>query len=97
MCERICRSLGGFEPDIRHRANDMALLLDLVARGCTAIVPALGRPELDERVGTRRIAKASAARSIFVAVRTSGRARPTTAAVVDALRRIRASPGRPPA
>ncbi len=28
MCDRVCRSLGGFEPDIRHRAYDMGLLLD---------------------------------------------------------------------
>ena len=97
MCERICRSSGGFEPDIRHRANDMGLLLDLVARGCVAIVPALGRPERDRRVEVRRIANASAARSIFIAVRMSDRARPSTAAVVEALRRTRESPGRPPA
>jgi hypothetical protein len=90
MCERICRSSGGFEPDIRHRANDMGLLLDLVARGCAAIVPALGRPELDDRVGTCRIAETTAVRSIFIAVRTSDRARPSTAAVVEALRRTRA-------
>jgi DNA-binding transcriptional LysR family regulator len=87
MCERICRSAGGFEPDVRHRANDMALLLDLVARGCAAIVPALGRPEGDPRVEVRRIAGAGLSRAIFVAVRASDRARPSTAAVVEALRR----------
>ena len=87
MCERICRSAGGFEPDVRHRANDMGLLLDLVARGCVAVVPALGRPESDPRVEVRRIAGAGLSRAIFVAVRTSDRARPSTAAVVEALRR----------
>jgi DNA-binding transcriptional LysR family regulator len=97
MFERICRSLGGFEPDIRHRANDMALLLDLVARGCVAIVPALGRPEDDPRVDVRRIPGAGLSRAIFIAVRASDRARPSTAAVVEALRRTRASPGPPPA
>jgi DNA-binding transcriptional LysR family regulator len=89
MCERICRSLGGFEPDMRHRAGDMGLLLDMVARGCTAIVPALGRPELDDRVGVRPIAERRSSRAIFVAVRASDRARPTTAAVVEALRQVR--------
>ena len=88
MCERICRSLGGFEPDVRHRASDMGLLLELVARGYTAIVPALGRPESDERVGVRRIAEGSSTRAIFVAVRASDRSRPSTAAVVEALRRV---------
>jgi DNA-binding transcriptional LysR family regulator len=97
MCERICRALGGFEPDIRHRANDMGLLLDLVARGCVAIVPALGRPESDARVGVRNIADDTVSRAIFVAIRTSDRARPSTAAVVQALMRTRASPDRPPA
>jgi DNA-binding transcriptional LysR family regulator len=97
MCDRLCRSLGGFEPDIRHRAYDMALLLDLVARGHAAIVPALGRPERDGRVEVRRIAGAVVSRAIFVAVRETDRARPSTAAVVEALRRTRASPGPPPA
>jgi len=97
MCDRLCRSLGGFEPDIRHRAYDMQLLLDLVARGHVAIVPALGRPERDSRVAVRRIAGDVVSRTIFVAVRTSDRARPSTAAVVEALRRTPASPGQPPA
>jgi DNA-binding transcriptional LysR family regulator len=90
MCERVCRSRGGFEPDIRHRANDLGLLLDLVARGCVAIVPALGRPERDPRVAVHRIAGEPAGRAIFVAVRGSDRVRPSTAAVVDAIRRTRA-------
>jgi DNA-binding transcriptional LysR family regulator len=89
MCERVCRSQGGFEPDVRHRANDMGLLLDLVARGCVAIVPALGRPEEDGRVQVRRIAEGGVSRAIFAAVRASDRARPSTAAVVEALRRTR--------
>lgn len=86
MCDRICRTLGGFEPDVRHRANDMRLLLDLVARGCAAILPALGRPQSDPRVRVRGIAEDGYSRAIFVAVRQSDRARPSTAAVVDALR-----------
>jgi DNA-binding transcriptional LysR family regulator len=89
MCERVCRTVGGFEPDIRHRANDMRLLLDLVARGCTALLPALGRPESDGRVGVRRIAEGPMSRAIFVAVRASDRSRPSTAAVVEVLRRPR--------
>jgi DNA-binding transcriptional LysR family regulator len=90
MCDRVCRSLGGFEPDIRHRAYDMGLLLDLVARGFVAIVPALGQPERDSRVEVRRIAGDTVSRAIFVAVWTSDPARPSTAAVVEALRRTRA-------
>ena len=88
MCERICRSIGGFEPDVRHRVNDMQLLLELVARGsAVALVPELGRPARDARVAVRRIAEARFERALFVAVRAADRARPTTAAVVAALLR----------
>ena len=88
MFDRLCRSVGGFEPDVRHRAGDLQLLLDLVARrGAAAIVPALGRPEHDDRVAVRRIAEGRFSRALFVAVRASDRARPSTAAVLAALRR----------
>src|ERR687890_272263 len=30
---RACRALGGFEPDVRHRSNDLPMLLALVAAG----------------------------------------------------------------
>jgi DNA-binding transcriptional LysR family regulator len=86
MLTRLCRSVGGFEPEIRHRANDMQLLLDLVAHGCLALVPALGRPEDDPRVAVRRLRGEPFSRGVFVAVRESDRARPSTAAVVAALR-----------
>src|SRR4051794_38347410 len=40
-----CRA-AGFEPDIRHRANDVALMTALVADGHgVTLVPALGQPE----------------------------------------------------
>ena len=85
MFARICRSVGGFEPEIRHRANDMGLLVELVARGCAAIVPALGHPERDRRVAVRRIADGTFSRAIFVAARASDRARPSTAAAIAAI------------
>ena len=65
----------------------MLLLLELVARGCAALLPALGRPELDERVAVRPIADGSFSRDIFVAFRESDRDRPSTAAVVAELKR----------
>src|SRR4051812_15783290 len=33
VTERTCHQLGGFSPDIRHRANDASVTLALVARG----------------------------------------------------------------
>jgi DNA-binding transcriptional LysR family regulator len=86
MFVRVCRSVGGFEPQIRHRVGEMALLLDVVAGGAAALVPALGRPERDARIAVRRIAEGRVSRAIFVAVRESDRARPSTAAVVAAIR-----------
>jgi DNA-binding transcriptional LysR family regulator len=87
MFTRICRSFGGFEPDIRHRVNDLRLLLEFVARGSAAIVPALGEPARDGRVVVRPISEADFSRAIFVAVRDSERARPSTSAVVAAISR----------
>jgi DNA-binding transcriptional LysR family regulator len=86
MFARVCRSVGGFEPRIRHRVNEMQLLLDLVAAGAgAALVPALGHPERDARVAVRHIAEGRVARAIFVALRRSDRSRPSTAAAVAAL------------
>ena len=66
MFVRICRSVGGFEPDIRHRANDMRVMLALVARGrAVAMVPALGKPGADRDVEIRPLAEGvSAARCV---------------------------------
>ena len=89
MFDRLCRSLGGFEPDVRYRVNDMQLLLRLVATGrAAAIVPALGHPESDPRVAVRPIAGGPFSRALFVAIRASDHARPSTAAVVAAIRQV---------
>ena len=83
MFDRLCRSVGGFEPDVRYRVNDMQLLLALVAGGrAAAMVPALGRPQ---GVTIRPIAEGRFTRALFVATRASDRARPSTAAVVAAI------------
>ena len=58
MVTRVCRAVGGFEPDVRHRVSDMDLLLGLVAGGrAAAVVPTLGRPEREPGVAVRRIAE----------------------------------------
>ena len=65
---RACRALGGFEPDRRHRSNDLAVLEQLVAAGeAVALMPSLGRPGRVPGVVVRRIAEAPLERSIFLA------------------------------
>ena len=90
MFDRLCRSVGGFEPDVRYRMNDLRLLLELVASGrAAAMVPALGNPQ---GVTIRPIAEVRFSRALFVATRASDHARPSTAAVVAAIREARATP-----
>jgi DNA-binding transcriptional LysR family regulator len=87
MFVRVCRSAGGFEPDIPHRVNDIQMLLDLVAiSGVAALLPSLGDPEEDPRVAVVPLAEGSFTRALFVATRAADRVRPSTAAVVDAIR-----------
>ena len=89
MVTRICRAVGGFEPDIRHRVSDMDLLLGLVAGGrAAAVVPTLGHPEREPGVAVRRIAGGSFRRALFVATRASDRARPATAAALAAIEEV---------
>jgi DNA-binding transcriptional LysR family regulator len=87
MFARICRSIGGFEPDVRHRVGELRMLLDLVADGrVAAVVPALGQPEGERRVALRRMTEGPFTRALFVATRASDRSRPSTAAVLEAIR-----------
>jgi DNA-binding transcriptional LysR family regulator len=84
---RACRALGGFEPDQRHRSNDLAVLEQLVAAGeAIALLPSLGRPGSVPGVAIRRPAEAPLDRSIFIAVRRASAGRAALAAVTEALR-----------
>ena len=86
MFVRACRIAGGFEPDIHHRVNDIQMLLDLVAiSGAAALLPSLGHPAEDPRVVVVPLVEGPFTRALFVATRAADRARPSTAAVVDAL------------
>ena len=51
-----------------------------------ALLPSLGHPEEDPRVEVRPLAGGPISRALFVATRAADRARPSTAAVVDAIR-----------
>jgi DNA-binding transcriptional LysR family regulator len=86
VTQRACRGLGGFDPDIRHRANDATICLALVARGlAVTLLPELPMPWQHPGVALRRIAEGSISRAIFAATRTSDAARPSTQALLAAI------------
>ena len=92
MTTRTCRTLGGFEPDVRHRTNDAAISLGLVARGlAVAMLPALallGRPP---GLALREIAEGPVRRQIFAATRATDAGRPSTRALLTAVREAAAA------
>jgi DNA-binding transcriptional LysR family regulator len=86
MNVRACRVLGGFEPDLRHRSNDLLILLELVrSGGAVALLPDLVGAEADPSVAVRALAEGSVTRDLFLLSRAGGRARPALAAVREAL------------
>jgi DNA-binding transcriptional LysR family regulator len=86
MLQRSCRSVGGFEPDIRHRANDLHLLIEIVARtGAVALLPGMGRFGATPGVVLLPPAGGPMERRIFTAVRRGTAERPALRALLDAL------------
>jgi DNA-binding transcriptional LysR family regulator len=82
-----CRALGGFEPDVRHRSNDLLMLLALVANGqAVTLLPDLVRPGRDPAVAVRDVAEATLARTVFGAVRRGSQRRPALNALRAALK-----------
>ena len=74
-----CR-LAGFEPDIRHRAIDFALTLDLVAAGLgAALVPELALRHVPAGVHIEPLIEPVTARRIFAVTRALGGAAPRPA------------------
>jgi DNA-binding transcriptional LysR family regulator len=87
MTQRTCREHGGFEPDIRHRTNDATVTLALVAAGlAVTMLPDLVVPGRHPGVALRRIAGDPLSRAIFAVTRTSDAARPSTQALLAAVR-----------
>ncbi|MBF9127866.1 LysR family transcriptional regulator [Plantactinospora sp. S1510] len=81
---RACH-LAGFEPDIRHRAIDFALTLDMVAAGLgAALVPGMALRHVPPRVLVRPLAKPVTGRRIFAVTRPRG-AGPTHPAIAAVL------------
>jgi DNA-binding transcriptional LysR family regulator len=85
MIQRTCRELGGFEPDIRHRANDATIALALVARGqAVTLLPELPLAGRVPGVEVRPLGPVS--RTIFAVTRSADAARPSTQALLAAVR-----------
>jgi DNA-binding transcriptional LysR family regulator len=82
-----CR-LTGFEPDIRHRAIDFALTLDLVAAGLgAALVPAMALRGVPDTVAVHPLRDPVTERRIFAVTRAGGGGplRPAIAALLSEL------------
>jgi DNA-binding transcriptional LysR family regulator len=87
MIVSICRERGGFEPDVRHRTNDASIGVAIVAAGlAVTMLPELVRPGRDPGVILRDVAGAPVQRSIVAVVRATDAARPSTQALLAAVR-----------
>ena len=87
MTRRTCLALGGFEPDVRHRTNDPTVCVAVAARGLgVAMLPDLALREHRAGVALRTIAEGPVSRSIFAATRAADDARPSTQALLAAVR-----------
>ena len=79
--------LGGFDPAIRHRANDSVISLALVSRGlAVTMLPDLVAPEGHPGVAVRDIADDTVFRTIFAAARRADADRPSVRALLSAVR-----------
>ena len=84
MTRRTCREQFGFEPDIRHRTENATVALALVARGlAVTLLPELA---LKEAHGVRLRRLEGVARTIYAVTRTADAARPSTRALLEAVR-----------
>jgi DNA-binding transcriptional LysR family regulator len=87
VTQRTCRQLGGFDPDIRHRTNDATVSLALVAGGmAVTLLPELALPARKAGVALRAMAEGPVDRAISAATRATDAARPSTQALLAAVR-----------
>ena len=90
MTQRTCRG-AGFDPDIRHRANDASVALALVAQGlAVALLPDLALRDRRRGLAVRALAGVELHRRIFVATRGSDAARPSARALAATVERAAA-------
>jgi DNA-binding transcriptional LysR family regulator len=94
MTRRTCQALGGFDPDVRHRTNDAAISLAVVARGlAVSMLPDLALPARHPGIRLRDIADVTIDRAIFAATRSTDAARPSTQALLGAVKEAVAALG----
>ena len=76
----------GFTPRLVHRTNDFTTLMTFVAAGLgVALVPRLAQGHIPDGVAMVTLRGTPPARRVFAAARRGSEARPTVAAVLDAL------------
>jgi DNA-binding transcriptional LysR family regulator len=84
---RVCRTVGGFEPDLRHRSNDLLLLLAFVREaGAVALLPDLVGAHADPSLAVRGIEEQPIGRTIWALTRTGTATRPALAVVLTGVR-----------
>jgi DNA-binding transcriptional LysR family regulator len=92
ITQRTCREHGGFDPDIRYRTNDATVSLALVARGlAVTLLPDLVLLGRRAGIALRPIAENPVGRTIFAVTRAADAARPSTQALVAAVRKAAAA------
>jgi DNA-binding transcriptional LysR family regulator len=86
MVVGTCRSLGGYEPDLRHRSNDADVQLELVRVGAAvALMPPLTMPASDPALAVRDVAEASLKRRLMAVTRDTPQG-PALTALLTAVR-----------
>jgi DNA-binding transcriptional LysR family regulator len=81
---RLCRQLGGFEPDVRYTSDDFLILMELTRTvGSATLLPDLVRAHEAPGVVVRPLPGDGVRREVFLLTRTSST--PTVTAVADEL------------
>jgi DNA-binding transcriptional LysR family regulator len=89
MITKVCRLLGGYTPDIRHRSTDLLILLSLAAAGqAVTLLPDLAGAGRDPRVAVRDVAGAPIRRRILTVAREDSLDWTSLTAVREALREV---------